>query len=237
MQLTTCNNARSESMKLIKTFIIASSVLLLCACATPKRGDLAFAPAMPQQPKVLEQDSDSIYQQATSWSLLEDLKARRVGDMLTVLLEEQTDAEKTAETGITKTSDTSITNPTLAGSPLTRNGKPILETNLQSDHAFDGKGDSSQSNSLTGSITVTVVNVLSNGNLVVQGEKWININQGEEYVRLRGIVRSIDISPDNTISSVRVADAQIQYSGDSALYEANNQGWLAKFFSSSWMPF
>jgi len=84
---------------------------------------------------------------------------------------------------------------------------------------------------------VTVVEVLANGNLVVQGEKWININQGEEYIRLRGIVRPSDISPDNTIASVRVANAQIQYSGDGSLADANEQGWLAKFFNSPWMPF
>ena len=84
---------------------------------------------------------------------------------------------------------------------------------------------------------MVVVAVQANGNLVVQGEKWININQGEEYIRLRGIVRPNDISPDNTISSERVANADIQYSGDGTLNDANEQGWLAKFFNSPWMPF
>ena len=82
-----------------------------------------------------------------------------------------------------------------------------------------------------------MVDVLANGNLLVQGEKWIHINQGEEFVRLKGIVRTMDIRPDNTISSERIADAQIQYSGDSTLNDANEMGWLAKFFNSSWMPF
>ena len=84
---------------------------------------------------------------------------------------------------------------------------------------------------------MSVVDVLSNGNLVVQGEKWININQGEEYIRLRGIVRTSDSNADNTIASTRVANAQIQYSGSGVLNETNSMGWLARFFNGPWMPF
>ena len=191
---------------------------------------------MPQYVPKQVDSSDSIYQSGTAWSLHEDLKARRIGDMLTVVLEEQTDAEKKAETDTAKTTGVSITGTTLLGEQITRNGQAI-GTDLQSDNSFDGGGESSQSNSLTGSVTVTVVDLLDNGNLIVQGEKWIHINQGDEYVRLRGIVRPIDINSDNTISSVRVANAQIQYGGDSTLNDVNEVGWLAKFFNSKWMPF
>jgi flagellar L-ring protein precursor FlgH len=212
-------------------------VLLLNACATPTRGDPEFAPAMPRYVYTPPQDTGSIYQQGTAMLLNEDLKARRVGDMIIVTLEEQTDAQKKAATGTAKTTSTSITNPTLAGKPFSSHGQPLFDVSLESDHAFDGQGQSTQSNSLSGSVTVTVVEVLANGNLVVQGEKWININQGEEYIRLRGIVRPTDISADNTIASTRVANAQIQYSGDSTLADSNNMGWLAKLFNSPWMPF
>lgn len=191
---------------------------------------------MPQYVLKQDESSDSIYQSGTAWLLLEDLKARRIGDMLTVVLEEQTDAEKKAETDAAKKTGVDISGTTLLGEDLSLNGNTIA-TDLQSDYSFDGGGESTQSNSLTGSVTVTVVDVQVNGNLSVQGEKWIHINQGEEYVRLRGIVRPIDINADNTISSVRVADAQIQYSGDSTLNDSNEMGWLAKFFNSKWMPF
>lgn len=224
-------------MSYIKSFTCLVIALLLTGCATPKRGDPEFAPAMPVRPQAPMQSSDAIYQPGAAWLLHEDIKARRVGDMLTVILEEQTDAEKTAETDTKKTTNTSVTSPTVLGSTVTRNGKAILETDLESDHSFDGGGESTQSNSLTGSVTVTVMDVLSNGNLMVQGEKWIHINQGEEFVRVKGMVRTIDINPDNTISSVRIANAQIQYSGDSTLNDANSMGWLAKFFNSPWMPF
>ncbi len=225
---------------LLKTSSLLCSVIalsLLSACATPKRGDPEFAPALPLRVEAPPQPSDSIYQAGTAWLLMEDLKARRIGDMLTVTLEEKTDAEKTAETGTSKATSADIANPTIFGKTPTAHGMAIFDNSIDSSSSFDGKGDSSQSNSLTGSVTVTVVDVQSNGNLVVQGEKWININQGEEYIRLRGIVRPIDIKPDNTISSVRVANAQIQYSGDSTLASANETGWLARFFNSSWMPF
>lgn len=224
-------------MSFIRSFACLLAALLLTACATPKRGDPEFAPAMPVRIEAPTQSSDSIYQSGNAWLLHEDIKARRIGDMLTVMLQEQTDAEKSAETGTSKSTDTSITGTRLMGKNITVDGRAILDTDLQSDHTFDGGGESTQSNSLTGSVTVTVMDVLANGNLVVQGEKWIHINQGEEYVRLKGIVRTIDINPDNTISSVRIANAQIQYSGDSTLNDANSVGWLAKFFNSPWMPF
>ena len=213
------------------------TVMLITGCASPKRGDPEFAPAMPQQVFAPVEHTDAIYQPQTALLLLEDIKARRIGDMITVVLQEQTDAAKSADTGTAKSTSAEISDPIILGGDVTWKGDPVLRNSLQSEHAFDGAADSSQSNTLTGSVTVSVVDVLPNGNLVVQGEKWININQGEEYIRLRGIVRPRDISADNTISSTRVADAQIQYSGDGVLSETNSMGWLARFFNGPWMPF
>lgn len=210
--------------------------LLMTGCATPKRGDPEFAPAMPQQVQAPAQ-YNAIYQPGTSLLLFEDIKARRIGDMITVVLQEQTDAEKSADTGTSKSTSTEIMDPIIFGNSPTHNGNPVFRNSLESEHAFDGAGESSQSNSLSGSVTVSVVEVLANGNLRVQGEKWISINQGEEYIRLRGIVRPSDINADNTISSTRVANAQIQYSGNGLLKETNTMGWLARFFNGPWMPF
>lgn len=224
-------------MKKIELLCCLVTIILMTGCAMPKRGDPEFAPAMPRQLNMPDQHADAIYQPGTSLLLFEDIKARRVGDMITVVLQEQTDAAKSADTGTTKSTSTEITDPIIFGNNVTRNGNPIFQNSLQSEHEFDGAGESSQSNSLTGSVTVSVVDVLGNGNLVVQGEKWININQGEEYIRLRGIVRPSDINADNTIASTRVANAQIQYAGKGVLNETNSVGWLARFFNSPWMPF
>jgi flagellar L-ring protein precursor FlgH len=223
-------------MKKTELLCCLLTMMLMTGCAVPKRGDPEFAPAMPQQIQP-PQEYNAIYHPGTSLLLFEDIKARRVGDMITVTLQEQTDAAKSADTGTTKSTSSEISDPIIFGNSPTHNGNPVFRNSLQSEHEFDGAGESSQSNSLTGSITVSVVEVLANGNLVVQGEKWININQGEEYIRLRGIVRPRDISSDNTIASTRVANAQIQYSGEGVLNETNSMGWLARFFNGPWMPF
>ena len=94
-----------------------------------------------------------------------------------------------------------------------------------------------QSNLLEGDITVTVVEVLPNGYLMVRGEKRIGINQGNEYIRLSGIVRPIDIDSTNTILSTRLADPTIIYVGDGVLADSNEMGWLSRFFVSGLFPF
>ena len=120
---------------------------------------------------------------------------------------------------------------------MTANGVEILNTQVDNNSDFDGEGASTQSNRLEGDISVTVAQRLSNGNLLVRGQKWISINQGQEYVRVQGIVRPIDIEPDNTISSLKVADAMIAYGGKGPLASANSPGLLARFFNPPFLPF
>ena len=108
---------------------------------------------------------------------------------------------------------------------------------LEGSRAFDGKGDSRQSNQLTGSITVTVVERLPNGNLVVSGEKNLELGQGSERVRLSGLVRPEDINRYNQVSSQSIADARISYAGKGVLNDSNSAGWLTRFFTSPWFPF
>ncbi|MCE7616813.1 flagellar basal body L-ring protein FlgH, partial [Vibrio fluvialis] len=101
----------------------------------------------------------------------------------------------------------------------------------------DGSASSSQGNKLEGAITVTVSEVLPNGVIRIRGEKWIRLNQGDEFIRLTGIVRVDDISRNNQVSSQRIGDARITYSGRGALADSNASGWLTQFFNSPWMPF
>ncbi len=201
-----------------------------------RQGEAAFAPAPPMVPAAPIQNRGSIYVAGYATPWFEDIKARQVGDLLHVILDEQTDASKTASTGIKKDNTTNISAPTVLGKSLELSGRP-LSTNLTSANDFSGEADSSQSNKLEGSITVTVSQVLKNGNLVVQGEKWIAINQGDEYVRLRGIVRSVDIRPDNSVLSKHIGNAQITYRGKGAPDEANTMGWLARFFNTPLWPY
>jgi flagellar L-ring protein FlgH len=112
-----------------------------------------------------------------------------------------------------------------------------LASNASNALDFQGTGESDQSNQLTGSITVTVANVLPNGLLEVRGEKWLQLNRGNEFIRINGLVRKEDISPDNTILSTRVADVRIVYSGTGTLADSNEAGWLTQFFVGNLWPF
>lgn len=169
-------------------------------------------------------------------SLFTDVRAHRIGDIVSVLLTERTSAAKSADTELNKDTDISIADPNIFGQPVTINGRRLGVT-VDSSSAFEGEASSNQSNSLRGSIAVQVARVLPNGNLFVQGEKWIKINQGDEYLRLSGVIRPEDVSPTNTIPSTRVADARIAYGGAGALNESNKPGWLSRFFMSPLLPF
>jgi flagellar L-ring protein precursor FlgH len=112
----------------------------------------------------------------------------------------------------------------------------VLNSAFDAEREFSGKGDSSQSNSLTGEIAVTVVNVLPSGSLVVRGEKIIGLNQGSEFIRISGLVRPQDISTDNTVVSTKLANSRIFYGGGGSIAESNTQGWLSRFFNSPVFP-
>lgn len=221
-------------------FILAPA-LLLAGCNSPNRihPDYAAMEPMPEYPEPVAREPTGaiLHTDARNLVLFEDLRARQVGDILTVVLAESTDAAKSSDTSVDKSNNTTIENPLLAGKLRDFDGSNTLDFGLSSDNSFDGESASNQSNSLNGSITVTVARVLPGGNLYIQGEKWIEINQGNEYIRLRGVVRPVDILSDNTILSTQVADARISYSGTGATADANRMGWLARFFVSPFWPF
>ncbi len=195
----------------------------------------------PATPRVLPppapRTEGAIYQTGQQMELFADLKARRVGDVLTITLNESTAASKNATTKTTKTTSAITTGPTLFGNTIATKGVPIFNTTLNGADAFDGEGQSSQSNSLAGSLTVTVVDVQANGNLVVQGDKTLHLNQGDEFVHISGVIRSADIATNNTVTSDKLADAHISYSGKGVVNSANQMGWLARFFNSPFSPF
>ncbi|HEX5047631.1 MAG TPA: flagellar basal body L-ring protein FlgH [Gammaproteobacteria bacterium] len=224
-------------MKRLLSFIAAVALLQACAGA-PRQPDPAadaFAPVLPEA-ALGQVASGTVYNPAASFDLFMDLRARQVGDILTVMLVERTNASKESSTSTDKGTSIDTGTPIFMGKPITNNGNP-LTNQFDSKNSFDGKADSSQSNRLDGSITVTVAQRLPNGNLLVRGEKQITINQGQEYVRLQGIVRPVDIGPQNSVPSTKVGDARITYSGKGALADANHPGWLARFFNSPWFPF
>ena len=184
----------------------------------------------------------SLYSERRGLSLFADTRARSVGDIINVVLIESTQASKNAGTAVDRGASIDVAPPTLFGRTGTNFDvgdytNLTLEQSAASNSEFTGNGSSNQSNSLTGAIAVQVARVLPNGNLMIQGEKWLALNKGEEFIQLRGIVRPEDISATNTIPSTLVADARISYGGTGVIDRANEPGWFSKFFNSPLNPF
>jgi len=215
--------------------LAALALSLLAACATHRDGVERQALNFPQPPA--PPVDGAIFHSGYGAGLFENPTARNVGDVVTVVLEEATTAQKSSQTDTSKTTKDSLAAPTILGLPVTIHGTPVLSGSLNNANSFSGAGDSKQSDSLAGDISVTVVKRLPNGNLVIEGEKEIDLNQGSEFVRLEGVIRPIDVAPDNTIPSTEVADARIAYGQHGAINDANAPGLLSRFFNFSWLPF
>jgi flagellar L-ring protein precursor FlgH len=181
-------------------------------------------------------EDGSLFNKAMANSLYSDVKARRVGDIITVRLSENTNASKSAGTSTSKESTIDV-NPIIGlGGNVINIGKESIQLGVDSSNDFSGDAQANQSNSLTGNISVTVVEVLPNQNLIIRGEKWLTLNNGDEYIRLTGVIRAADISPTNQIQSTKIANARIQYSAKGSFAQSQQKGWLTKFFSSTWWP-
>ncbi|MBM6551136.1 flagellar basal body L-ring protein FlgH [Marinomonas ostreistagni] len=217
-------------------YLLALLPVLLVGCAavesTPVPDDPYYAPVIQTAMQRDRSSEGGIYQAGMGDVFFGDDKARQVGDILTITLSENTTSTKTNGASVSKSSSATIQNPTVLGVPIG------LDTDLPGMNSdFAGNANANQSNSLDGSITVTVYDVYPNGLLAVRGEKWITLNRGKEYIRVSGLVREEDITADNTVLSSRLADARIAYSGTGELATGSKQGWLTRFFNSSWMPF
>ncbi len=174
--------------------------------------------------------SGAIYHSASYRPLFEDRRPRFVGDILTIVINEKTNAGKQASSNAEKTGSTDSSISAVNKLPL----KALQGMGLKADSSskYDDKSAISSSNTFSGSITVTVVEVLPNGNLVVAGEKQIALDKGTEFIRLSGVVNPDTIVAGNTVSSTQVADARIEYRTNAHFDSAEVMGWLARFFLS-----
>ncbi|WP_338454108.1 flagellar basal body L-ring protein FlgH [uncultured Alteromonas sp.] len=225
-------------MRILGLFL---SVTILAGCASTNQppvqaNDPSFAPVVPDYPREKIVEDGSLFRSYMANSLYSDMTARRVGDIITITLSENTNASKSAGTSTSKDTTVDLDTITgLGGQPLNIGGQSV-QLGVSSSNEFEGDAATNQSNSLSGNISVTVVEVLPNDNLVIRGEKWLTLNHGDEYIRLTGIIRLSDISPENEVLSTKIANARIQYSGTGSFASAQEKGWLTKFFTSSWWP-
>lgn len=225
--------------QLVKVLTSVTLICLLAGCVTPQpvREEPQYRPVWPQIEEAKPASPGSLYGVSHSLALFDDRRAKRIGDVVTIILEESTRSSKSAETSMQKGTSSSLDNPRILGNLVRGAGAVNIFNQIESDIDFSGEGASDQSNSLSGTITAVVADVLPNGLLKIQGEKWFRLNRGEEYVRVSGLVRPEDVSGDNSVSSQRLADARIAYSGTGVLAQANEAGWLTKFFFGTVFPF
>src|SRR5476651_2144415 len=211
-------------------------MLLLTGCAYIPHKPLVdgVTTATPAQ-ATMTTANGSVFQtgQAMSYGyqpMFEDRRPRNIGDTLTIVLQENVSASKSSSANASRNGSSKF------GAAVTPRyleglfGNARADMDMSGDNTFGGKGGAAANNTFSGTLTVTVNEVLANGNLRVVGEKQIEINQGTEFIRFSGVVNPRTISGSNTVVSTQVADARIEYVGNGYINEAQNMGWLQRFF-------
>jgi flagellar L-ring protein precursor FlgH len=207
------------------------SAILLAGCSTQveNAASVEFTPIYPfaKETATASFPTGAIYTSEQAGLFAADRRASRVGDILTVAFTESFQATKSQNAGAAKTSSYELTLPNLGG--LQAVGANLSNGTTQS---FTGSGTAAQSNTLTGLVSVHVVRVMPGGNLEILGQKKLTLNNGDEYVRVRGLVRPEDITSNNVVQSDRIANAEITYIGAGDLADTGQQGWLSRLLSS-----
>ncbi len=220
-------------MKKLAALALLAATLAGCASTTPPTA-VHQPMTMRPQPQATPAANGAIYNVATARPLFEDRRARYLGDTITINIVENTAAGKNSENKTSRSQTIAASVPTIANLP----GKSIqgLSLSASDSNAFDGKGQNTSTETFTGTITCTVIDVLPNGNLLVSGEKQIGLKEGEEFIRFSGVINPNTISSANTVQSTQVADARIEYKANGFIDSAQVMGWLGKFFLS-FLPF
>lgn len=188
-----------------------------------------YSATLPAPAPVAAPANGSIFQASEGYAALyEGTRARRVGDPVTIVLVERTSASKSASTDLDSGGGFSITPPTTGALSLFNQS----DASISGKRGFKGTGAADQSNALSGEVSVTVAAVYPNGTMLVQGQKRVTLNRGDEFVQIKGIVRATDIDANNRIASTRVADARIAYTGKGDVARAARQGWFSRFFQA-----
>lgn len=224
----------SHTSRIGKLAVILAVVALACATPSyakkkkpPIQPDPDFAPTLSVARAAPAVPNGAIFQASNGYSALTNgARAGMVGDILTIALVERTQAAKSNGANTDRNGSIGLTPP--ATGPLSFFNPSDIS--MGGNTTFQGTGTAQQSNSLQGEVTVTIAEVYPNGTMLVRGEKLISLNRGSEHIRFSGIVRAVDIGPENIVPSSRVANAQIIYGGSGEIARASQKGWLQKFF-------
>lgn len=220
-----------------RSSILVAAALVVAGCSSvPSSNINQPLSARPKAPAPVVNANGAIFQANRGLVLFEDNRARYVGDTLTVKLVEKTEAKRKSETKEERdaTASLSVPTPTVAGQKLPLIGATTWAPESSSSQNF--KDDETNSNSVTGSITVTVVDVLENGYLVVSGEKQVAVNNDTEYIRLAGVVNPRHITREGAVNSTQIADARIESKNSQSIDQSQMTSMLARFFLTM-LPF
>jgi flagellar L-ring protein FlgH len=217
-------------LKLERLLPIVTLPVLLAGCVTTAPSTVVHQP-MSVRPEI-RQDAmatqGAIYNSGLGRPLFEDRRARYVGDTITINIVENTQASKNSETKADRNSSMEASVPTISGLPF--KSLQGLALGGGSTTTFDGSGSNTSTNAFRSTITCTVIEVLSNGNLLVSGEKQIGLKEGEEFVRFSGVVNPQMVTAQNTVQSTQVADARLEFKANGFVDTAQVMGWLGRFF-------
>lgn len=213
--------------------MVFAALLGGCAMIPPEpivTGPLTAEPPSPYAMPAAEPNG-SIYQPTAygNYPLFEDRRPRNIGDIVTIVIQEKTNAQKRVATSTERTSDASLGWGAVP-SILPGSVSPNQDFNVGGENTMEGQGSTRADNTFTGTLTTTVVGVLPNGNLQIAGDKQIAINRGSEYLRFSGVVDPRSITGNNTVSSTQVADAKIEFRSKGVMDEVQTMGWLQRFF-------
>ena len=227
-------------MKILLSSLVVLAVLQGCAAQQPVMSSLSpspdFAPVYPLAKDQTAPATGGIYGNRQSDAWFGRGRNYQIGDLITVMLNESTQADRSQKTDVSR--DASNTALPKGANTLLGNVHPFFDAlNLNAAKtASSGKGSAAQAASLTGSVTVTVTEILANGNLVVRGEKKLGLSEGTEVIQVAGVIRPQDIGPNGTVQSLRLANAQISYRGSGDLASASKPGWGTSALLKLW-PF
>ena len=223
----------SVLLALVLSLLLALVLLLVSSQpALAKKPPPGFAPTLPLPslpvtsivPRVTD---GSIFNVAADYApLVTGARAHGVGDMVTILLAEQTSSSKTAATKTQRSGSAAIVPPTKG--PFAINPNTL---NASAQSSFNGAGNTAQTNAFAGTVSVTIADVRPNGTVLVRGEKRMLLSQGDEWIQFSGIVRLADIDGDNNVLSTKVADVRVEYAGNGAIQRSAREGWLSKIFA------
>ena len=219
----------TKSNNKIFKIIFVTAFITSCASHVEDRASIDFEPIIPENMNLPNNNSNSggIYDESSGGLFATDRRAGQVGDILTVSLSEDFTASKSQSATSAKSDSFKVDLPNLLDPA---GDQALLDSGAET--SFSGSGSAAQTNSLRGEISVTVMRVFSNGNMEIMGQKKLHLNNGNEYVRLSGMIRPQDISANNVVQSSRIANAKIAYLGVGDIADTGQKGWLSRALAS-----